>query len=161
MKFYIKVEGRKIIGHPVSAENYKQCFPYHDVNTTPNGYAEFRRCERPDIGPYDYCPMESVYDWDGNTVYDRWDVRPLTEKEKHNLIESFKTKWIEHGGPERNPSWIFDEETARFQPPIPIPSDASSLPPNQIYEWDEESVSWVIKTNEMEFAPQWPMTSPF
>jgi len=158
MKYYIKIESGKIIGHPMTVENYKQCFPDHDISTIPNGYAEFRRVEKPIVGLYEYCPQESVYDWDGNVVYDRWDVRPLTDKEKQSVISLAHSKWAENGV-EKYPSWVFVEDTCDFKPPVPIPSN--ELPPNQFYEWDEESVSWIVKTNEFEFAPEWPRTAPF
>jgi hypothetical protein len=160
MEFYIRVDGGKIIGHPISSENYKQCFPNHDINTVPPGYAEFRRIEKPSIGHYEKCPETGVYDWDGNIVFDRWDITPLTEKEKKEKISKEISRW--ENSPEgkiKYPSWIFNEEECRHFPPKPLPKE--SLLPNQFYEWDEESVNWKIVTNTFEFAPQWPMTSPF
>lgn len=43
-------------------------------------------------------------------------------------------------------SWVLNEETCQWQPPIPYPSDG------QMYYWDEPSVSWslVPETNETE-----------
>jgi hypothetical protein len=37
-------------------------------------------------------------------------------------------------------SWVLDEPTCTWEPPIPYPSDGIS------YEWDEETVSWTIST---------------
>lgn len=34
-------------------------------------------------------------------------------------------------------SWILDENTCRWEPPIPYPTDGG------VYVWDESSVSWV------------------
>lgn len=34
-------------------------------------------------------------------------------------------------------SWILDEETCHWEAPVPYPQD------ELIYEWDEESISWV------------------
>lgn len=47
--------------------------------------------------------------------------------------------------PQRYPSWILDEETCCWQPPVPRPSDFSEWQ----YIWDEESLEWVrgVKNN--------------
>jgi len=34
-------------------------------------------------------------------------------------------------------SWILDEETCGWQPPIPMPTDG------KVYTWNEDSISWV------------------
>jgi len=40
--------------------------------------------------------------------------------------------------PQPYPSWILDEETCIWGPPVAYPSDGNS------YTWDEPSVSWVL-----------------
>lgn len=40
--------------------------------------------------------------------------------------------------PQPFPSWTLDEETCWWVPPTPYPND------EQYYEWDENSLSWVI-----------------
>jgi len=35
------------------------------------------------------------------------------------------------------PSWILNEETCQWQPPVPYPND------EKYYSWDESSLSWV------------------
>jgi hypothetical protein len=37
-------------------------------------------------------------------------------------------------------TWILNEGTARWEPPVPFPSDEGN------YEWDDASVSWVERT---------------
>lgn len=39
--------------------------------------------------------------------------------------------------PKEFDSWILNEETCRWDPPTPIPTDG------KIYNWDEDTVSWV------------------
>jgi hypothetical protein len=34
-------------------------------------------------------------------------------------------------------SWVFNEDTCRWEPPIPMPTDGDN------YAWDEETTSWV------------------
>ena len=36
------------------------------------------------------------------------------------------------------PSWVLNEDTCLWDPPVPMPED------DQIYTWDEETQSWVI-----------------
>lgn len=39
--------------------------------------------------------------------------------------------------PQPYPSWVLDEDTCLWQPPVACPSDGAR------YTWDEESTSWV------------------
>lgn len=41
--------------------------------------------------------------------------------------------------PKTFPSWILNEETCRWDPPIPYPGDSEA-----IYNWDEEAGNWVL-----------------
>lgn len=41
--------------------------------------------------------------------------------------------------PKPFPSWVLNEETCRWEAPIPYPGDADA-----IYVWDEENQAWVI-----------------
>ena len=49
-------------------------------------------------------------------------------------------------GPKPFNSWVLDETTCIWGAPTPMPSDASELQPNEYYEWDEATVSWIKKT---------------
>jgi hypothetical protein len=40
--------------------------------------------------------------------------------------------------PQPYPSWLLDEQTCTWQPPVAYPSDGNR------YNWDEPSVSWVL-----------------
>jgi hypothetical protein len=40
--------------------------------------------------------------------------------------------------PDLNPSWIIDDATGQWSPPIAHPTDG------QLYNWDESTVSWVV-----------------
>ena len=35
------------------------------------------------------------------------------------------------------PSWVLNNETAQWEPPVPFPNDDNN------YDWDEETISWV------------------
>lgn len=40
--------------------------------------------------------------------------------------------------PQPFPSWLLDEGSCLWQPPVPYPSDG------QVYVWDEGSLAWVV-----------------
>ena len=44
--------------------------------------------------------------------------------------------------PQPFPSWTINEATCLWDPPAPYPSDS------RMYEWDEETKSWVVLTGE-------------
>lgn len=39
--------------------------------------------------------------------------------------------------PQPYPSWVLDEDTCWWQPPVPFPTDGKN------YAWDEATISWV------------------
>jgi hypothetical protein len=51
--------------------------------------------------------------------------------------EYAELKTAEHQARKPYPSWIGDEETMTWSPPISYPTD------NKIYRWSEETLSWV------------------
>ncbi len=40
--------------------------------------------------------------------------------------------------PKPYPSWILDEDTCLWEPPVPYPTDG------KIYLWDEDTLEWVV-----------------
>jgi hypothetical protein len=44
--------------------------------------------------------------------------------------------------PQPYPSWILNEETCLWQPPVPYPTDGI------MYQWDEETTDWKATVNE-------------
>lgn len=47
-------------------------------------------------------------------------------------------------GPRLNPSFVWNNEAQNWEPPIPYPVD------DKHYRWDEETVSWVELTEDLE-----------
>lgn len=59
---------------------------------------------------------------------------------------TFLPEWGANGGfrpPSPYPSWILNNNNLQWEPPVPIPSDADTIP----YRWDEETVSWICMVN--------------
>jgi hypothetical protein len=46
--------------------------------------------------------------------------------------------------PKMNPSFVWNNETQNWEPPIPYPVDDKN------YRWDEETISWVEITEDLE-----------
>ena len=44
--------------------------------------------------------------------------------------------------PKPYPSWNLNEETCRWEAPVPYPNDG------QLYSWDESTKSWVLSINK-------------
>ena len=44
--------------------------------------------------------------------------------------------------PKRYPSWVLDESTCRWKPPIDHPSDSEAVGGNVLYQWDESITNW-------------------
>jgi hypothetical protein len=43
-------------------------------------------------------------------------------------------------------SWVIDDETGQWNPPVAMPTDAGEGDPPKSYEWNEDTVSWVEVT---------------
>lgn len=59
---------------------------------------------------------------------------------------TFLPSWGSYGGfrPQSPyPSWLLNNTNLQWEPPVPLPSDAETIP----YRWDEETVSWVKMVN--------------
>ena len=39
-------------------------------------------------------------------------------------------------------SWVLNENTCQWEPPVPMPSDAFTGDPPKIYRWNEENINW-------------------
>jgi hypothetical protein len=85
-------------------------------------------------------------EWDGQSfldqsIIDNYDLVPWDETTKGYPVSPGYTydddkKVFIIPKPEDYPSWVFDHETAFWQPPIPEPNDG------KIYIWNESIVNW-------------------
>jgi hypothetical protein len=143
MKLYIKIENGQPIDHPILEENFKQVFPNIDVNNLPSNFMEFVRVPIPFMDVYEVY-NGSHYELIDGVYTDVHQVRDMTDEEKIEKQNKVKSDWIIYGG---HNSWVFNEETCTFIPPIPKPDSY------KLYYWDEDTVSWV------EFEPDATSTS--
>jgi hypothetical protein len=133
MKLYIRIVDNEIYEHPILEDNFKQAFPDIDTENLPAEFAVFERVDKPEIGLYEIYEGVS-YEWSENIVKDVHHVRNMTDEEKINLQNDTKETWAVEGFA----SWIFNEETCSFDPPVPYPDDGSA------YAWSEEHLDWLL-----------------
>lgn len=133
MRLFIRLQDGQPFEHPITEENFCQAFPKVDLNNLPDWIAEFERVETPVPSVYEV--YEGVtYEWVDAIVKDVHHIRPMSIEEKTAKQDAVKVKWAQNGFP----SWVFNEETCGFNPPVPYPTDG------QRYSWNEETTSWVL-----------------
>ena len=136
MNMFIQIVDGAPYGNPIVEDNFRQAFPNIDTNNLPEGWARFERIEKPLISPYEV--YEGViYEQHGDVFKDVHKIREMTNAEKTEKQNNIKQIWADTEG---FSSWIFDEETCSFKPPVAAPEDWQS------YKWDEETTSWVEVT---------------
>lgn len=133
MELFIQIRNGVPYEHPIIGDNFRQVFPSIDVENLPPEFARFERIPTPTIGIYQI--YEGVtYEWVGNIVKDTHHVREMTVEEKTAKQDSVKDAWAQNNG---YASWIFDEDTCSFKPPVPYPTDGN------LYNWNEQSTTWI------------------
>jgi len=132
MELYIQIKNGQPFEHPIIGDNFRESFPHIDTNNLPPNFARFERIPLPALGVYEIYE-NTTYERDGAGYKDVHHVRPMTEEEKQAKQDEAKAQWAV--GPNWA-SWVFDEKTCSFTPPIPYPNDGKP------YRWDEETTSW-------------------
>lgn len=138
MNLYLQIKDGQPYQHPVPDWNLQMFIPDMDVDVPPKGFVKFVRVPIPQLGPFEvyegttYEPVDDYYT-------DVHHIRDMTEEERANKLQQFKSEY-----PAPFPSWVFNEETLKWMPPVPYPNDDKS------YIWDEELGNW---KNESDFYP--------
>lgn len=127
-KLYIRLRDGSPVDHPILASNFVQAFPGVNLAAPGPDFAPFVRVAKPAIRLYEVCEG-CTYEWDGDVVTDVWHVRPMTAEEKAAKIDELQQY-------QPYPSWVFDETTGSFEPPMPRPEGGP-------YQWDESQLAWV------------------
>jgi len=131
MKLFIQIKDGKPFEHPIFLDNFQQAFPAIDINNLPPEFANFERIPMPEIGEYEV--YEGVtYEWLDGVVKDLHHVRPMTQTEINEKQQIVKECWAKNGFE----SWLFDEQTCSFKPPVTMPTDG------KMYSWDEQQKQW-------------------
>jgi len=132
MELFIQIKNGQPFEHPILGDNFRQAFPNINTNNLPEWVARFVRGPAPAIGVYEI--YEGLtYEKRGEVYTDVHHIRQMSNEEKLSKQEDVKTEWGKTGFA----SWVFNEKTCVFYPPISYPED------DKIYRWDEPTISWV------------------
>jgi hypothetical protein len=128
MKLYIQVENGQTVNHPALEDNLIQAF-----GSIPSNWEPFDRIERPILNVYEILVSDQpTYEKIDGRWKDIWVVRPMTAEEKTEKQNAVKQNWVGFA------SWVFDEDSCSFKPPVPRPTDGKN------YRWDEPTTSWIL-----------------
>ena len=87
MELFIQIRDGKPYAHPISGDNFREAFPYIDVDNLPTEFARFERVEKPTPEVFEVVEEDVTYDFVDGVVKDVWVVRPMTELEKQLKTE--------------------------------------------------------------------------
>jgi hypothetical protein len=143
MNLYIEIENDLPKNHPAFEDNLIQAF-----GLVPSNWEPFIRVERPTL--MDYEVLESndpIYTKVNGVWTDVWTVREMTAEEKEvvrqNIIKNAKDLWAARPQVENWSAWIFNEETIKYEPPIPRPEPNQTNLDAKIYTyWCGADVNW-------------------
>ena len=81
--------------------------------------------------------------WCHNFTGGRWEQTSYNGRIRKNFAGIGYTWDVERDAfyaPQPYPSWSLDEDTCRWEAPVPYPEDAD---PTICYMWDEDNIQWV------------------
>lgn len=133
MELFIRIKDGQPFEHPILGNNFRRAFPNIDVNNLPPEFAKFERVPLPSLIYATLNSPEPTYAFVDGVVKDVWDITPFTPEQIQEKQNQVKAYWAEHGFA----SWVFNEETCAFDPPVPMPLDGN------MYQWNEDSLMWV------------------
>ena len=120
MNLYIETENGVIKNHPALEENLIDAF-----GLVPAHWVPFIRVERPTPSVYQAMDsIEPVYAQVAGVWADVWSLRDMTVAEKSAKQQATKDVWAARPQAYNFTTWIFDEATCAYQPPIPRPASA-------------------------------------
>ncbi len=135
MNLYIQIdENGKAINHPIMEDNLQQAFPGININNLPSNISKFQRTPFPTLTAYEKEPRVT-YELRGDVYTDVYHHDYMTREEAIAFQNQVKAAWAADPGSFR--SWLFNDVTCRYEPPVPYPDDGKQ------YRWDEPTTNWV------------------
>ena len=136
MNLYIQIENGQPINHPAFEDNLIDAF-----NEVPATWEPFVRIELPILEENQiFNDPKVTYEKVNGVWTDVFHIRDIDDETKTILkqkkINAYKTMW--NALPQRDnfSAWVFNEDTIRYEPPIPRPTD------RDVY-WQGKTNSWV------------------
>ena len=134
MNLYIQIdENGQAMNHPILEDNLQQSFPGININNLPSNIAKFQRTSAPTPTAYEKAPRVT-YELRGDVYTDVYHSEYMTREEVIELQNQVKDAWAANLG--RFASWIFNDVTCRYEPPVPYPADGKH------YRWDESIINF-------------------
>jgi hypothetical protein len=142
MNLYIKVENGLTTNHPASEENLIQVF-----GEIPPDWEPFARIEPPVLKEFEkFDDPHVIYKKIDNVWTDVYQIVQMSPEEKYAKdqadkqlqIDSYKEVWKSLPQRDNFSAWIFNEETIKYEPPIPRPTDRDVI-------WNGANNEWVDK----------------
>ena len=137
MELFIRIQDGQSFEHPMVKDNLLEAFPEIDIQNLPPWLKRFERVEEPSLSPYEVFEGTHYEEVNG-VIKDVHTVRVMTESERLAKQNAVKNSWAQNG----YASWLFDEATCNFLPPVAYPNDGKA------YQWDEATTNWIGVTND-------------
>jgi len=136
MNLYIQIEDNQPVNHPATEDNLIQAF-----GEVPAHWEPFVRVEHPTLGEFEKWGDPLVTYEKVNGVWtDVYHVVEITAEEKAAIkqakIDAYKTTWALLPQRDNFSAWVFNEETIKYEPPIPRPTDREVI-------WSGANNGWV------------------
>lgn len=138
MNLYIQTENGQPINHPALEENLIEAF-----GAVPSNWEPFTRLEKPTLGVDEkFDDPDVTYEKIDGVWTDVYHVVALTDEDKavikQQKIDNYKAVWAALPQRDNFSAWVFNEETIKYEPPIPRPTDRDVI-------WSGANNGWVDK----------------
>jgi hypothetical protein len=148
MELFIQIKDGQPFEHPILGDNFRQAFPDIDTNNLPPKFAKFERVDCPVLGEYETLVSENpTYELIDGVYKDVWRKRDMTAEEreakKQAAIQAAQSAWASRPQVENWSAWVFNEETIKYEPPIPRPApDQTKLDVGIFTYWCGADNNW-------------------
>jgi hypothetical protein len=141
MKLYIQVENGQPVEHPATEENLLQAFP----DGIPSNWEPFVRVLPPSLNEHEmFDDPHVIYEKIDGVWTDVHQVIQVSEEEriaiaqakKQREIDFAKAAWAALRQRDNFSAWVFNEDTMKYEPPIPRPTDREVI-------WSGANNGWV------------------
>ncbi len=149
-------ETTEFVGNPMLLSNFVRVTPEATEDSLPEGWYFYNKAQsQPNVeipSPYHIFELQVLVE--GNTITENWVSSEMTAEEKLAKQNQAKAHWAQIPNLEDFSTWVFDEDTCTFLPPVPCPSDGILYGSHKIgvdkkYWWDNALEVWVEVTAEL------------
>jgi hypothetical protein len=118
MNLYIEIDNGVTKNHPAVEENLLDVFGYIPPNWEP-----FVRVPQPEVFLKKTTSDTPEYQKINGVWTDVWTLVDVSPEEKAETIRVKQTAWAAHANAFNFTSWVLNETTGNFEPPVPRPTN--------------------------------------